>query len=165
MQNVGWAEPQFILGECRTQVVAGFRYLYLEEKHIAEWDVGDMITPLKDRITRAYRQTYGGAEPPTLLVMFIDLEEQYYDVRAGFAVGPDTPPLEGPRVLDVPPALCAGYLAWGANFWEGYGPLMDYMDAQGLRCIEGWREWYLYSEGEGSPNNIMLVQHVAEAAS
>lgn len=47
---------------------------------------------------------------------------------------------------------------------EALTPLMDYVNAQGLRCVEGWRDWYLYWEDDASPNNITLVQHVAERA-
>jgi hypothetical protein len=47
---------------------------------------------------------------------------------------------------------------------KSYGPLMDYMTANGLKCVEGWREWYLYWESDNSTNNISWVQHVAQEA-
>lgn len=50
-------------------------------------------------------------------------------VRVGFAVRPDTPTLEGALVMEVPPALCAGVLVWGADIPASYAPLMDYVNA------------------------------------
>jgi hypothetical protein len=156
-------QPDLLLSPCRTQRVAGFKYLYLEDKHVAESEVDTVMVPLMERIFAAHRQTFGAAEPPPLLATFTDRKDASYALRVGFAVGAKTPPLEGALVMVVPPALCAGVLVWGADVTAGYAPLMDYADRKGLEPTEGWRERYLYWEHDGSPNNVTLVQYVVAA--
>jgi hypothetical protein len=151
-----------MLSACRTQEVEGFRYLYLEQRHVAEWEVGDAMRVLMPRIFELYAETFGAAEPPPLMAMFIDLEEKTYDVRVGFPVRPETPALAGALEMAVPPSLCAGVLVWGADVTVSYAPLMDYVNALGLTCVDGWRETYVHWSGETSPNNISLIQHVVE---
>jgi hypothetical protein len=36
----GWAEPEYIIGQPRIQMAGGFHYLHVEEKHVAESEVG-----------------------------------------------------------------------------------------------------------------------------
>ncbi len=35
-KRIGWAEPEAVVGEPRTQVVTGFTYLFAEEKHVKQ---------------------------------------------------------------------------------------------------------------------------------
>ena len=101
----------------------------------------------------------------TLLVMFIDLDEpKMYDVQAGYVVPEGTTPQGETQVRFVPPTLVAGMLVWGdlGSVVKSYAPLMEFMNTHGLKCIEGWREWYLLFESDTSMNNITWVQHVAE---
>ncbi len=97
--------------------------------------------------------------------MFLDVAglENKSDIQVGFVVQPGTSGVEEARVRYVPPTLCASQLAWGDvnSLAESYGPILDFMTANGYPAIEGWREYYLYWEGETSRNNITWVQHVA----
>jgi hypothetical protein len=36
------------------------------------------------------------------------------------------------------------------------------MNQNALKCVVGWREWYLYYENDKSCNNIIWVQHLVE---
>jgi hypothetical protein len=114
----------------------------------------------------AWEHAFGKAAPAPTLAFFIDLEgeENWYDVQMGFAVPEGTQPFGETMVRYVPPTLIAGILAWGSleNVPRTYKPLMDFMDSNGFKPVEGWREWYLYWESETSSNNITWVEHMAE---
>ena len=164
----GWAEPDCIIGQPRLQKVDGFHYLYVEQQHVAESEVGVYIGSLFGKIHDAYEKGYGAAEKPPILVMFFDLpdEPRVYDMQVGFSVPEGTSPLGEAQVRYVEPSLCASVLVWGNldSVISSYGPLLEFMDTKDLKCIEGWREWYLYWEGDSSSNNITWVQHVAQEA-
>jgi hypothetical protein len=165
--EVGWADPEMMISEPRVQRVAGVHYLYVEQKRVAESAVGWAMGDLMPKALAAYRQGHAGIEPPPMLAMFIDLpgEERAYDVHVGYAFREDVSPRGGAQVRYVEPALCAGLLVWGTldDILKSYGTLMAFVEAKGLRNVEGWREWYLYWEDPASRNNVTLVQHVVEA--
>jgi len=162
--EVGWADPEMMISEPRVQRVAGFHYLYVQQKHVAESDVGWAMGDLMPKALEAYRQGQEGVEPPSMLAMFIDLpgEPNVYDVQVGYASREGVPARGGAQVRYVEPALCASLLVWGTldDILKSYGPLMGFVEAKGLTNVEGWREWYLYWEDAASRNNVTLVQHV-----
>jgi hypothetical protein len=167
MKNeVGWADPEAIVGVPRTQMVGGFTYLFAEEKHIKEGSVGHSLDRVIAIVEAGFKHIFPGANQPQLLVMFIDdpVENGIYDVRAGFAVCQCTQPVEGLYVEDQPAALVASILFTGPTtmIMKSYGPLMQYMNETALKCVVGWREWHLYYENDHSSNNIIWVQHLAE---
>jgi hypothetical protein len=166
-KEIGWAEPEMIIGQPRIQKVGGFTYLYAEQQHVHETEVGNYILGLFQKAQFAYEELHGSAEKPPMLVMFINVAEQekMYLMQAGYAVAPGTPAAGEARVRDIPPTLVASIVMCGAihSVWKSYGPLMDFMNQHGLHPLEeGWREYYLYFEGPDSMNNITWVQHVAE---
>jgi hypothetical protein len=164
--EVGWADPERVMSEPRVGRVAGFHYLYVDQKHVAESAVGWAMGDLMPKALGAYLQGQEGVEPPPMLAMFIDLpgEEQVYDVQVGYAFHGEATPRGGAQVRYVEPVLCAGIVVWGTldDVLKSYGPLMSFVEARGLKNVEGWREWYLYWEGDQSRNNVTLVQHVVE---
>lgn len=164
--EVGWADPEMMISKPRVQRVAGFHYLYVEQKHIAESDVGWAMGELMPRALEAYLQGREGLEPPPMLAMYIDLpdEPRVYDVEVGYAFRESVSARGGAQVRYVEPALCAGLLVWGTldDILKSYGSLMAFVEAKGLMNVEGWREWYLYWEDPASRNNVTLVQHVVE---
>ena len=164
--EVGWADPQMMISEPRVQRVAGFHYLYVEQEHVAESDVGWAMGDLMPKAHDAYCQAREGVELPPMLAMFIDLpdEPRVYDVQVGYAFREGVPARGGAQVRYVEPALCAGLLVWGTldDILKSYGPLMGFVEAKGLKGVEGWREWYLYWEDAASRNNVTLVQDVVE---
>ena len=164
-QKVGWAEPGCVIGQPRIQKVDGFQYLYAEQMHVHETEVGNAMGVVMGRLGSAWERIFGKAPSPPMLVMFIDLDEpRMYDVQAGYVVPEGTTPQGETQVRYVPPALVASMLVWGdlSSVPKSYAPLMEFMNAQGLKCIEGWREWYLLFESDSSMNNVTWVQHVAE---
>jgi hypothetical protein len=150
--EVGWADPEMMISEPRVQRVAGVHYLYVEQKRVAESAVGWAMGDLMPKALAAYRQGHAGIE-------------RAYDVHVGYAFREDVSPRGGAQVRYVEPALCAGLLVWGTldDILKSYGTLMAFVEAKGLRNVEGWREWYLYWEDPASRNNVTLVQHVVEA--
>lgn len=165
-QKINWADPEYVISQPRIQKVAGFHYLYAEQPHVHETEVGNAMGVVMGRLGSAWECIFGKTPSPPMLVMFIDLDEpRMYDVRAGFVVPEGTTPQGETQVRFVPAALVAGMLAWGgiSAVVKTYAPLMEFMDTHGLKCIEGWREWRLVFEGDTSTNNITWVQHVAEA--
>lgn len=166
--ETGWADPEMMISEPRVQRVAGFHYLYVEQKHVAESAVGWAMGDLMPKALTAYSQAGDGIEPPPMLAMYIDRpgEERAYDVHVGYAFQEEVSPRGGAQVRYVEPTLCASLLVWGTldDILESYGTLMAFVEAKGLRNVEGWREWYLYWEGDQSHNNVTLVQHVVEEA-
>jgi len=155
-----------MISEARVQRVAGFHYLYVEQKHVAESAVGWAMGDLMPKALEAYRQGQEGVEPPPMLATFLDLpgEGRAYDVHVGYAFRESVSPRGGAQVRYVEPALCAGLLVWGTldDILKSYGKLMGFVEAKGLTNIVGWREWYLYWEDPASRNNVTLVQHVVE---
>jgi hypothetical protein len=164
--TAGWAEPDFVMSQPRLQKADGFHYLYAEVKHVHVSDVGNAVGICFGRMFRAWEHAFGIAAPAPTLAFFIDVEseENWYDVQMGFAVPEGTQPSGETMVRYVPPTLVAGILAWGSleNVPRTYKPLMDFMDANGYKPVEGWREWYVYWESEQSSNNITWVEHMAE---
>jgi hypothetical protein len=164
--EVGWADPEMMISEPRAQRVMGFHYLYVEQEHVAESDVGWAMGDLMPKALEAYRHGGEGIEPPPILAMFLDLPgaERAYDVQVGYAFRESVLPRGGAEVRYLEPALCAGLLVWGTldDILKSYGTLMAFVEAKGLRNVEGWREWYLYWEDAASRNNVTLVQHVVE---
>jgi hypothetical protein len=164
--EIGWAEPGFLVGQPRTQKVAGFHYLFVEEKHVAESEVGNAMGHLFPKLFAAGASVFGAAGSPPVLAMFIDLEPKMYDVQLEFMVQPGTAAAGEAQVRYVEPALVASIVVGGGieAVIQSYGPLMEYMNVNGLKCAEGWREWYLFRESDNSANNVSWVQHVAEEA-
>jgi hypothetical protein len=165
-KEIGWADPGFVHSSPRTQKVGGFHYLYVSEEGLAEKEVGNCMGRLFPKAFAAYEAAFGEAQPPPVVSMFFDVSDdpRTYDVQLGFAVREGTPALGEAHLRYVPPALIASILVCGNldAMVNSYGPLMEYMNVSGLKCIEGWREWRLHWEGEDSPNNVVWVQHVAE---
>jgi hypothetical protein len=166
IEKSGWAEPNFIIGEPRVQKVAGFTYLYVEQKHVEESRVGASLDPLFEKIHAAYKLGLGEFTMLPSLIMFTDIPDQprWYDVQVGFSVPGGTPPYGEAHVRDVEPTLIASIVVLGnlESVVKSYGPLLEFIKAKGLKDIVGWREWYLYWEGEESMNNVTWVQHLAE---
>jgi hypothetical protein len=164
-KEVGWAEPEYLIGQPRIHKVAGFHYLYVEQKHVHEGQVGLHMGPLIGKMEDAHKLGFGEAEKPPLLVMFTDIpdEPRWYDIQAGYSVPQGTVPCGEAWVRAIEPALVASILVWGSleAVVKGYGPLLEFMKANGYKDIVGWREWYLYWESEDSTNNITWVQHIA----
>ena len=52
----GWAEPKYIIGEPRVQKVGGFTYLFVEQKHVEESQVGVSLGPLFEKIHEPTRR-------------------------------------------------------------------------------------------------------------
>jgi hypothetical protein len=149
-------------------MAGGFDYLYVDEKHVVESEVGMYIGSLMEAIYGAYEQGFGKAERPPLLATFIDVpdEPRTYDIQIGYSVPRGTPPLGHAQVRYVEPTLVCSILVWGSLdvIPKSYGPLLEFVEAAGYRGIVGWREWYLYWEDAESMNNVTWVQHVIEEA-
>ena len=105
----GWAEPGCVISQPRIQEVDGFHYLYAEQPHVHEADVGNAMGVVMGRLGSAWERVFGKTPSPPLLVMFIDLDEpKMYDVQAGFVVPEGTTPQGETQVRFVPPTLVAG---------------------------------------------------------
>ncbi len=167
-REVGWAEPDYIIGQPRLQKVAGFHFFYIEQKHAERGQEGPSISSLTRKARDAYAKVIGESSAPALCVLWFGGpgEPGLYDNQLGFAVREGTTPLGEAKVRYVDPTLCVSLLAWGdvGVFARSYAPLMAFAEGKGLKCIEGFREWDLYWEGEKSKNNIILVQHPVELA-
>lgn len=167
--ETGWADPEVVVGAPRIQMVAGFTYFFAEEKHIMENLVGRSLDRVVAIVRAGFQRIFPRVDQPSLLVMFIDdpVEDGIYDVRAGFAVSHGTQPVDGVFVEDQQPALVASILYCGpiGMIHKSYSPLMEYMNQNALKCVVGWREWYLYYENHESSNNVLWVQHLAERQS
>jgi hypothetical protein len=166
-KETGWAQPATIIGQPRIQKVAGFTYLYVEQAHVLETEVGNYVGSLTGQVASAYESLHGKAEKPPLQIMFINIpdEPKHYTMQVGYAVSAGTQATAGAKVRDIPPSLVAGVIAWGSidSVWQSYGPLMDFMNQNHYRPLDvGWRELYTYWESPESNNNITWVQHAAE---
>ena len=161
-QEIGGAEPDYIIGQPRLQKVEGFHYFYMELKHTDPGQAG----PLARKAHDTYARVIGESYRPTLLVMFFSVpdEPNVYDIQTGFSVRKGTVPIGEAKVRYVEPTLCVSLLAWGdiGVYAKSYAPLIEFAEEKGLKCKEGFREWDLYWEGDRSKNNIILVQHPVE---
>ena len=165
--EIGWADPERILTEPRVgRFAGGLHYLYVEQKHMAESEVGLYTSGLVSKVMEAYLQGRKGLELPTMLTMFLDLpgEEGIYDVQIGYAFHEEVAPRGEAQVRYVEPSLCASMVVWGTfdDVTKSYVPLLEFITAEGLKHVEGGQEWYLYWEGDESRNNVRLVQYMLE---
>ncbi len=165
-QMTGWAEPRSVISAPRVQKVDGFYYQYLESKDVPEMEVGSHVVTLRKQMQAAYRAAFGPAAMPPTLAMYLDIPGKtgLYDVQIGFAVEADTPLLGEARRRYVAPALIAGMIVGGDidAVVSSYGSLMNFINKNGLKCITGWREWYLHWESDTSLNSITWVMHDVE---
>ncbi len=166
-EEVGWAEPECIIGQPRIQKVKGFYYIYTEKKHVKQSEVGSTAY-LIGQVNDACKQIFGDATWGTYIDMYLNLpkEDEYvYDVQKGYAIAKEVTPVGEAKVRYVEPALCATIVVWGSfeDISKSYGPLMEFVNEKGLKCAEeGWREWHVHWDGGDSRNNVYLVQHVVE---
>jgi hypothetical protein len=163
-KDLGWAEPELIVGQPRLQKVNGFYYLYAEMKHLKTSEVTESNVLIK-QVNDACMKLFGRIPFGTYVEMYINLPQEageyMYDCQKGYAIPDNITPVDGVKIRYVEPALCASILVWGTEISKSYGPLMDFVNGNGLKCAEeGWREWWLHYEGDNSKNNITLVQHV-----
>ena len=150
-KEVGWAEPECIIGQPRIQKVEGFYYFYLETKHTdggkEGTDTNSMVRKAKD----AYAKVIGEFSMSPLLIMYANVPNKpdMYDLQVGFPVPKSIDPGGAAKVRYVEPTLCVSLLAWGdiGIYAKSYAPLMDFVNENGLKCAEGWREWAFYWEG------------------
>jgi hypothetical protein len=167
-QNIGWAEPNRAISEPRVQMVAGFTYQYLETSEVPEMAVGNYVVAFRKQLQAAYRSQFGPAALPPLLAMYLDIPGKtgVYDVQIGFVVEEQTPRLGEAKCRYVEPALIAGMIVGGDidAVLSTYGPLMAFTNQHGLKCVVGWREWYLHWESDTSSNSITWVMHNVEEA-
>jgi hypothetical protein len=168
--STGWANPVLVIGQPRIQKVSGFTYLFAEQRDVKDTEVGQYRNGLVARVWDAYKLYYASAATPPLLVMFINVpgKEEMYHMQVGYVVAKGTPATGGVQVRDLAPALVAGTVVScdADSIWKCYGPLMDFMNQNGYKPLEeGWREYFLYNEGNASANNITWVQHLAEEVS
>lgn len=163
IKEIGWAEPECIIGLPRIQKVEGLYYLYVEQKNVKEDEVGPVMTPLIGKANDAYMSAVGEVYGQPLLAMFLDVPNTpgVYDMQIGFSVREGTSPIGGSEVRYVEPALCASVLVWGTKYGV-VSPLMEFIKEKGLRCTDGWREWSFYDEAAGPKNTITWVQRIVE---
>lgn len=168
IKEVGWAEPECIIGQPRIQKAGGFLYLYVEEKHVKESEGGSVIVSLIGKANDACRKIFG-RKVGNLLIMHLILPreiENMFDIQVGYAfVDGDfnITPVGETKVRYVEPALCAGMLVWGMvdDIQKSYSPLLEFVKEKGLKCSDvGWREWTLYNDG--TKNAIFLQQRIVE---
>jgi len=166
-KEVGWAEPECIIGQPRIQKVGGFLYLYVEKKHVKESESPSVIPTLIGKAHDACRKAFG-RKVGNLIIMHLILPketESMYDIQVGFAFSGDanvTPAGEA-KIRYVEPALCAGILIWGTvdDIVKSFSPLSEFIKEKGLKCSDvGWREWTLYNDD--TKNAIFLQQRVLE---
>jgi hypothetical protein len=166
-EEVGWAEPQYIISQPRVQKVGGFLYLYVEEKHVKESEGGPVISTLIGKAHDACRKAFG-RKVGNLVIMHLILPketESMYDIQVGFALSgdADVTPAGEAKVRYVEPALCAAILIWGTvdDIIKSFSPLSEFMNEKGLKGSDvGWREWTLYNDN--TKNAIFLQQRVLE---
>jgi len=165
VREVGWAEPEYVVGQPRIQKVDEFHYFYLEKKDVSEAGVGDHILSMIAEASKNIAESNAKAgEVPPLLVMFIDVpdKQRYYDMQVGFSVAPGVEPVGDAMVRYVKPALSSSALAWGdINMVPKTYPLViDFAKEKGFEGAGEWREWYLYWEKDVSKSNVTLVQWI-----
>jgi len=164
-KEIGWTEPEYIIGQPRIQKVGGFLYLYAEEKHVKESEGGPVISSLIGKAYDACRKTFG-RKVGNLVITHLILPketESMYDIQVGFALSGDAnvTPLGEAKIRYVEPALCAGILVWGTvdDIVKSFSPLSEFIKEKELKCSDvGWREWTLYNDD--TKNAIFLQQRV-----
>jgi hypothetical protein len=165
-QKIGWAEPDNIIGQPRLQRVRGFHFFYIEQKHTDPSQEAPSMDLLTKKAREAYAKVIGESYAPAICNMWFKVpgESDLYDNQVGFAVREGTPQLGEAKVRYVEPTLCVSLLAWGdvSVYAKSYSPLIAFAKDKGLKCIEGFREWDLYWEGDDSKNNIIQIQHPVE---
>lgn len=165
-QNIGWAEPNWTISEPRVQKVDGFYYQYLEARDVPEMEVGNYVLTFRKLMQDAYHAVFGPATMPPVLAMYLDIpgKKGLYNVQIGFVVEENTPQLGDAKSRYVEPALIVGMIVGGDidAVLSTYGPLMEFTNKNDLKCVIGWREWYLHWESDISKNSITWVMHNVE---
>ena len=167
--EIGWAEPELIIGQPRLQKVNGFYYLYAEMKHLKQSEVSKSVV-LIEQVNDECMKLFGCIPFGAYVEMYINSPQEeesklIYDCQKGYALNVEdiTPKDARVKIRYVEPALCASILVWGSDLPKGYGPLMNFIQEKGLRTSKPGcrREWGLY-EDRNSKNHIALIQRVIE---
>lgn len=152
--------PDHSFGELRVLTWAPFTYLSVgHAAPLADLD------PLLDRLMAQLDAACDAASVRPLgpVVLRYGAQPERGDVwwlQAGYPVRPGTPAAPGTQVCDLPAFRCAAMLYSGslAHMGELHSRLMDGIRAAGLAAGAEGREWYLYFEGDSSPNNVIMLQ-------
>ncbi len=155
------AVPEYVFGEVRTQTWGPFTYLSVG-------DAAPMSTldALLDRLIAALDSACDAAGMRSIGPVVLRYGTQpgagadVWWMEAGYPVRPGTPAAPGTVVRDLPAFRCATLLYSGslAHMGIAHERLTSGIRAAGLRAGAEGREWYLYFEGDDSPNNVMLLQ-------
>jgi len=154
------AVPEFAVSPPRVSIMAGFRYFHVGGRATME-TIPQIAATLIERACAAYRAAYSVTvdQPPVILSYGVPDETGEFDIWAGFAVRRDLEAAGDASIEDVPPARCASMVLCGGlrHLAEAHQQLMEYVQAHGLAYGRVFREWYLYWEGEDTPNNVTLI--------
>lgn len=156
----GTATPEYTVGQPRTGTMAGFRHFYVRGRASMK-NIPQVAGTLIDEAIAAYQGAHSSPvdQPTVILSYHMPDETGEFDMFAGFSIVIEIAAAGSAVIEEVPSTRCASILLTGslAHLPAAYQELERYIQAQGLRYGSNFREWYLYWEGDGSPNNVILI--------
>ena len=156
------AVPEFTISQPRVSTMACFRHFSVHGRASTQ-TIAQMAMTLIDQVCAEYRGAHAVTvdQPSVILSYGMPEATGEFDMWAGLKVRPDMPAAGKAAIEDVPSQRCASVVLCGSlkHLGEAHQQLMQYVEAQGLRYGLTFREWYLYWEGEDTPNNVTMVTY------
>lgn len=157
------AEPEALYGEMRVQTWSPFEFLCVGGKApLAELD--NLLDRLMGNLESAVEVS--GVRPIGPVVLRFapapGQGEGIHRLEAGYPARPGTPPAPGTEVLALGAFRCAALLYSGpidpGHMQVAYERLFAAISEAGLKTTGEGREIHLHFDGDGSPNNVVLLQ-------
>lgn len=152
-------DSEVTIGEMRLQTMPPITYLYASKQTTMEALRAD-IDEFMAKTAAAQQAAPGMVAGPYLFVYIMDADMSRFEMRIGFPVVVGTRAPEGLQVAELGEFRCASLVYGGGlqHMTRAWNELMEAMKQQGLTPRNETREWYLYFENDGSPNNVTMLQ-------
>ncbi|NPV08612.1 MAG: hypothetical protein HPY83_11720 [Anaerolineae bacterium] len=156
------AALEYSVSEPRVSIMRGFRHFYVSGRASMP-RIEEAAGGLIDRLYAAYGRARHGVQLPAILILSYGMPDETgeFDLTAGLNVTPVTEAVGEAQVEEVSDSRCASVLLRGRlrDLKEAHEALNAFVQDKGLQYGPGFREWYLYWEGEDSANNVTLITY------
>lgn len=155
----GTADPPFIFGQMRVQTMPSTPFFFVRTQTTMD-GLSEAIDRLMPLLMAARDEGGVTTAGPVVMRYLGESMGGAFSLEAGFPVAEGTQPSGEAQVVTLPPFPCASLLYSGGldHLSDAYDLLMEAIEDAGLQHVEEAREWYLYFEGDDSPNNVTLIQ-------
>jgi effector-binding domain-containing protein len=149
------------IGEMHVRTLRPFTYFYVSKRTSMAAMKADIVESMA-KVAAARGPVGSGEDGPYVFAYVMDGDPETFEMRIGMPVPEGTPAAGEAQVarygeFHAATLLLTGSLAHITPAWEA---LVQAMRREGLTPGAESREWYLYWEGDDSPNNVIWLQVV-----